>query len=425
MSDFEFKAGRDGLGPEWPISASDLSPYYANLESFFRVCGARDGLEQLPDGNYLDPSPFSPAEVVFKNRVEQRLGRPVIISRGIRARRAAENGDAYSRLSSPMTSLAAARATGNLTVRPDSIVAAIKTHKATGRATGVEYVDRVTRKLHHIHARVVVLCASTIESLRILMLSRSTAHPQGIGARSGLLGRGLMDHIVSNVYFYLPDVNESSGYELLGSDSIIVPRYRNLRDEEADFRRGYGFWGGISRVLSPLRRRKGIALGFLSGMGETLADDANTVTLNSSVKDAWGLPVAHIACKWTENDLRVASAMRADAEEMVAAAGGELTTVTDAVHTPFIGKFAKMMQKQWELTVPGLFVHEVGGACMGTHPNMSVTNQFCQIWETPNVLVADGACWPSSGWQNPTLTQMAVAARACDHAVSELKAGNL
>jgi choline dehydrogenase-like flavoprotein len=326
-----------------------------------------------------------------------------------------------------MTSLAAARATGNLTLVPDSIVAKITTHRSSGRATGVEYVDRVTQQVRHVQSRIVVLCASTIESLRILMLSRSALHPQGIGAQSGLLGRGLMDNIVSNVYFYLPDVGETRGYELLGSDSIVVPRYRNLKDEEAAFRRGFGFWGGISRAefLTPLRRRKQVALGFLSGMGETLADDCNTVTLDPMVKDAWGLPAAHIACNWTENDLRLAAAMRTDAEEMVVAAGGELITVTEAVYTPFISRFAQTMQQQWELTVPGLFVHEVGGARMGTHPDTSVTNSFCQIWETPNLVVADGACWPSSGWQNPTLTQMAVAARACDHAVSELKAGNL
>jgi choline dehydrogenase-like flavoprotein len=427
FSDHEFKAGRDGLSPEWPISTADLSPFYDRLEGFFGVHGARDGLTQLPDGNFLEPSGFSPGEALFKRRVEGRFGRRVIISRGIHARRSAEKGERFSRLSSPRTTLAAAHETGNLSLASDSIVCGIMVDRSTGRANGVEYIDRRTRDHRWARARVVFLCASSIESLRILMMSHSPTHPQGIGAQSGLLGKGLMDHIVSNHYFFMPEVAETNDFELLGSDSIIIPRYQNLTTQSSTFRRGFGLWGGISRMKFPwpLRRRESTALGFLCAMGETLPDDGNAVTLNTSVTDAWGLPVPHIACKWTENDLKLAAAMRSDTEEMIEAAGGELTTLPQVMHTPLVGEFMKTMQKQWELTVPGLFVHEVGGARMGTSPRDSVTNPFCQIWEAPNVFVTDGACWVSSGWQNPTLTEMAITARACERAAGLLKAGDL
>ncbi len=427
FSDHEFKAGRDGLCPEWPISTADLSPFYDRLEGFFSVHGACDGLAQLPDGNFLEPSGFSPGEDLFKRRVEGRFGRRVIISRGIRARRSADKGERFSRLSSTRTTLAAAQETGNLTLTSDSIVCGIVVDTSTGRANGVEYIHRQTGDLMRARARVVFLCASSIESLRILMMSHSPAHPQGIGAQSGLLGKGLMDHIVSNYYFFMPEVAETNDFELLGSDSIIIPRYQNLSAQSSAFKRGFGLWGGISRMKfpRPLRRRESVALGFLCAMGETLPDDSNAVSLNTSVKDAWGLPVPHIACKWTENDLKLAAAMRSDAEEMIEAAGGEITTLPQVMRTPLVGEFMKTMQKQWELTVPGLFVHEVGGARMGANPRDSVTNPFCQVWEAPNVFVTDGACWVSSGWQNPTLTEMAITARACEHATRLLKAGDL
>jgi choline dehydrogenase-like flavoprotein len=214
---------------------------------------------------------------------------------------------------------------------------------------------------------------------------------------------------------------------LLGSDSIIIPRYQNLAGSKESYLRGFGIWGGVQRLPFPsvLRKKRGVAFGFLCAMAEALPHGDNRVTLDENVKDAWGLPAAHISCSWTDNDLRVSQAATAAATEMASAAGGIVAPLTDLVHTPLIGDFMKGMQNEWSPTTPGLFVHEVGGARMGTSPKGSVVNAFCQAWEAKNVFVTDGACWVSSGWQNPTLTEMAITARACAYAVDQLKRGEI
>jgi choline dehydrogenase-like flavoprotein len=419
FSDYEFKAAsRDGWGVDWPLTTAELSPHYAMLERFFRCWGARDGLTQMPDGDFVGKRPFSPGELQFKQAVEKRFGRKLIVSRGIRAGRHAAKGDQFSRLSSSATTLVAAEATGNLTLQSDAVVARLVVEN--GRAAGVEWVDARTLKMSGARARLVFLCASTIESLRILMMS-------GVGNGSGLLGKGLMDHIVVNTYFRMPGVRDVEGFELLGSDGSMVPRYQNVGGHKAAFLRGFGLWGGINRLKFPslLRRQANVAFGFYAAMGETLPHDDNQVRLDATLKDAWGLPAPHISCAWTPNDLQLAQAMSDDTAEMIEAAGGVVTPMTDLVRTPLIGDFMKGMEQEWRRTNPGLFVHEVGGARMGVDPATSVTSPYCRLWDVPNVYVTDGACWVSSGWQNPTHTEMAITARACAHAVDELKRRNL
>jgi choline dehydrogenase-like flavoprotein len=272
---------------------------------------------------------------------------------------------------------------------------------------------------------MVFLCASTIETLRILMSSKSAEHPEGLGAGSGVLGRGVMDHISSNNWFFMPDVPDEPGHELLGSDSFIIPRFVNVGGHKASYLRGFGMWGGIQRMPIPnfLKRKHGVALGFMCAMGETLPHQDNRVTLDPDVKDRWGLPVPHLACRWTDNDLAVAKAGRAAAAEMITAAGGVVTTLPEIFRTPLIGNFMKGLDDLSNCTPPGLFVHEVGGARMGTSPKSSVVDPHCRCWDAPNVYVTDGACWVSSGWQNPTLTEMAITVRAAAHAVAALKEG--
>src|SRR5208283_5385863 len=201
FSDFDFKAAsRDGFGPDWPISHADLAPYYADLERFYGVHGARDGLPQIPDGDFRDPRPMTPAEVVFKERVERTFAdRRVIISRGLWARRPPDRGESLSRISSPATTLRAAHATGRMTLRSNAVVARVLVDADGRRATGVEFVDGLTLKTEEARAKLVVLCASSLESVRLLMNSTSTAHPAGIGASSGVLGRYVMDHSAGNV----------------------------------------------------------------------------------------------------------------------------------------------------------------------------------------------------------------------------------
>lgn len=429
FSDFDFKAAsRDGVGPDWPITHADLAPYYAQLERFLGVHGSRDGLPQIPDGEFLEARPMTPGERIFKARVERTFPeRPVIISRGLFARRPPDPGDSHSRIGSPATTLKAAQETGRLTLWTGAVVARVLVEEDGSRATGVEFVDAVTGRTEAASANLVVLCASTLESVRILLNSTSRAHPGGIGASSGVLGRYVMDHSAGNVYFYLPDVPDTGGpYELLGSDSIMIPRYQNLGARREPYLRGFGLWGGIQRLPVPsfLRRHPGVAFGFLCARSETLPHPDNRIELDPRVKDRWGIPAAHIVCEWGDEDLTLARAARLAAREVVEAAGGICAEVTELFHTPGVTGHIRKMQKEWTLSTPGLFVHEVGGARMGTDPRSSVVDAHCRSWEVRNLLVTDGACWPTSGWQNPTLTEMAVTARACAQAARELSRGD-
>ena len=201
------------------------------------------------------------------------------------------------------------------------------------------------------------------------MNSQSGAHPRGIGASSGVLGHYLMDHSAGNVYFTMPDVRDDGGkYDLFGSDSIMIPRYQNLGAKREDYLRGFGIWGGIQRLPVPafLRKNPEVAFGFLCGRSETLPHFDNRVELDPEVKDAWGLPAAHIVCEWKEHDLALAAAARRETQEVVEAAGGKVADVTEIFHTPFVAGHIKRMQKEWKLSTPGMFVHEVGGARMGS-----------------------------------------------------------
>jgi choline dehydrogenase-like flavoprotein len=310
-------------------------------------------------------------------------------------------------------------------LRTNAVVSRILIERGGTRACGVEVIDAESSRVEEVRARIVVLCASTIESLRILLNSKSSSHPNGIGASSGILGRYLMDHIAGNVWFYLPDVrDDGDAHDFLGSDSIMVPRYQNLNGKTEEYPRGFGLWGGIQRIDMPraLRRKPDVAFGFLCARSETLPHIENRVELDPIVCDAWGIPAPRIVCEWKENDLLIARAARRAAIEMIEAAGGVACELTDLVRMPpLLGGFMRGMQKEWVCSTPGLFVHEVGGARMGTDPETSVVDPSCRVWDADNVLVTDGACWPSCGWQNPTLTQMAVTARACDRAIESLK----
>ncbi len=430
FSDFELKAAsRDGIGPDWPIGHDDLAPYYSELERFLEVHGSREGLAQVPDGEFVGARPMTPAERVFNERLAARFpGRKVIISRGLHAERAPREGEDHSRISSTATTLAAAGRTGLLTLRTSAVVSRVLVEPDGARATGVEFVDATTMQTMEARGRVVFLCASTIESLRILMNSRGRSHPAGIGAASGVLGRCVMDHSAGNVYFTMPDVpDRGEHYPFSGSDSIMIPRWQNLGARREAYPRGFGVWGAIQRLPVPgfLRRHRGVAFGFLCARSETMPDPANRVELHPTLRDRWGIPAAHITCEWKEHDLALAEAARRETQEMVEATGAKVSSVTELFHTPFVTGFIEKMQKEWTLSTPGMFVHEVGGARMGADPESSVVDPWARSWEVKNLYVTDGACWPTSGWQNPTLTEMAVTARACGDAVARMKRGEM
>lgn len=429
MSDYEFKAASaDGYGEDWPLCHDDLAPYYAEIEQLLGVYGRAESMPQIPDGEFAGHKEMTPGERHFKERVESTFGdRRVVISRGLNADRRPEAGDEHSRISSVATTLKHAQATGLLEVRPYSRVARVLLDETERRVCGVELVDTNSGERVTCRAGIVFLCASTIESVRVLLNSRTSRHPEGVGGNGGMLGRYLMDHSAGNVYFTLPEVEEGgSHYEFSGAASILVPRYQNLGGQSEEYRRGFGVWGAIQRMPVPgfLRKQRRVAFGFLCGRSEVLPHFDNHVRIDPHLKDRWGIPSVHIRCTWREDDRLLAAAARRDTEEMVRVAGGVPGMVTDHFHTPFVRGLLKRIEKEWTLSTPGMFVHEVGGARMGTDPLNSVVDSYGAVWDVENLYVTDGACWVTSGWQNPTLTEMAITARASERAAGRLRASS-
>jgi len=423
FSDHEFNPSGLRPGGRWPVAHADLDPFYARIERLLAVHGSRDGLPQLPDGDFAEPGALSPGERLLQDELKRRFDRDVIIARGIRAGRGTQGGEPHSRLSSNQTSLAAARATGRLTIRSDAVVSRILTNPGTGKAAGVECVDTRSAKRESVFAPLVVLCASALESVRILLNSKSAEFPDGIGGSSGLLGKGIMDHVAGSFFFYLPALEESPGFELLGSEGMLIPRFNH----SDTLNPGYGYWGGVSRHRIPrmIRRQPNTALGFLCGMGEAAASDENRIALAPDRTDKWGIACASIHYTRQPEELRLVEKMRADALDMVTAAGGIPVTLADVFRRSWLQSWLRDMDRRLALCAPGLFVHEVGGARMGARESDSVTNPFGQVWDCPNVVIGDGATFVTSGWQNPTLTEMALCLRASEHAADLASAGRL
>lgn len=432
LSDYEFKAAsRDGYGKDWPIEHADLDPFYSKLERFFGVHGGSDGLEQLPDGTYEEGSPLTPTELRVKEAMERKWPeRRMVISRGFRQPRFHKSTDEkpWPGLSTQANSLQAALDSGHVTLRSDAVVSHLLFDSDSRRARGVEYVHRVEKTKHKAYAKVVMLCASTIESVRLLLHSTEEHQSGGLRNASDALGRYIMGHVAATKTVFFPGMEDPKElFPLLGSDSFLIPRFRNLEKQEESFKRGYGLWGGLQRgsFLPGFLRKVGKGtLGFIVGHGEVLPQPQNRVTLSKDVVDAWGIPVAHIDCAWGENEAKMVQDMLSQMDEIIGLTGGHCASMTELFRIPLMGKHIRKMEQEMEY-IPGMYVHEVGGARMGTSPEDSVVNQWGQLWEADNVFVTDGACWVSSGWQNPTLTEMAITARACDFIASEFKAGTL
>lgn len=418
LSDYEFKAAsRDGYGQDWPIGHSDLAPYYDQLEQFFQVQGHRDGLPQLPDGIYTDPAPLTPAEQYLQQVVTAHWrDRSLIASRGFPLHHPTPE-QPWPRSSSLGSSLQAALSTGNVTLQPDAVVSHLVFDSATRQAKGVSYVHRKHQTNHTVQGNWVVMCASTIETVRILLNSTQAHQPGGLTNASGLLGRHLMDHVSTMQFFTLPNFPQPRHPEdLSGCDSFLIPRFCNLAGQQESFLRGYGLWGGVQRVdLPPLLTRVGHqAIGFLVGCGEVLPQAHNRVQLSPDQVDAWGIPVAHIDFTWSDNEHQMVGHMQQQIRTLVEQAGGRCLELSELLRAPLLGGVLSQLQERAMTAArPGFYIHEVGGAPMGTDLTNSVVNPFNQCWEALNVVVVDGACWPSSGWQNPTLTEMAITARAC------------
>ena len=440
LSDYEFKAAsRDGYGEDWPFSYAELAPYYDRVERFVGISGAYENLPQLPDGKFQPAMKMTCAEHLLKKAVESRwkdrrvtIGRAAILTQALGGRakchfcghcdRGCTTGSYFS---SPASTLPAAAKTGRMTLRPNAVASHIIVDRNTGKAKGVAFIDQITRASQEVFGKVIVLCASTIESTRLLLNSATREHPTGLGNSSGALGHYLMDHFYGIGVGGLVPAVKNYGYNFDDgrANGIYIPKFRNIGERHPKFIRGYGMQGSAQRGMLPpnlksipgfgqefkkiVREDKSAAPFGIGAWGEMLPRFDNRVTINKDKKDAWGIPTVHIDCTHGDNERVMAKDAVESIQEMAQEAGFEVTRVNSVP------------------AAPGLCIHEVGTARMGDDPKKSVLNKFNQSWEVKNLFVTDGACFVSQGCQNPTLTMMAITVRACDYIVEEHRKGNL
>ena len=437
MGDIDLKAAsHDGFGVDWPLAYADLEKYYDLVEDYVGISGLAEGVYELPDSRFHPAMPFNCAEKHLRERVKSKMGWTVTIGRVANITRSLNGrapchycGPCYwgcvtnSYFNSAFTTVADALASGNCTHVPNAMVYKVLTD-ASNRATGLLYIDRVTREAKEIRGKTVVLCAQALESARILLNSKNERNPAGLGNSSGVLGHYLMDHLW---------VAGGAGAEFPGMEikpsldgpnrpnGIYVIRFRNTKNgpKSKDFLRGYGFQGGQGTGFSfdapgfgadYKRAVKNPASSLrLVGFGECLPYFENYVEIDPSGQaDAYGIPILKVTMGWGENERKMIPDMAVSAAEMMEAAGGKN-----------IEPFAALDR------VPGFGIHELGVARMGHDPKTSVLNQFQQSHDVKNLFVMDGAGFTSGACQNPTLTIMALALRSSEYLLGELKRGNV
>jgi choline dehydrogenase-like flavoprotein len=435
-SDMDFEANaKDGIAIDWPIRYKDIAPWYDHVETFAGISGSAEGLSHLPDGKFLPPFELNCVEKDVAARIREHyknerhlfIGRVANLTAPIPGRTKCQHRDRCwegcpfgGYFSTQSSTLPAAQATGNLTVRPFSIVTRILYDKNTKKATGAEVLDAETNKTYTFNSRIVFLNASAMNSAWVLFNSATDVWPDGLGSSSGELGHNIMDH-----HYNLGARGTFEGFEdkyVFGKrpTGFYIPRFANMNGEKRDFLRGYGYQGRAARedwkrevaemtigadYKDALTEPGAWEIG-ATGFGEILPDHANKTYLDKSKKDKWGLPVLAMDAELKENELKMRKHIIADLKEMFEVGGAKNITTYDGGH--------KM----------GHGIHEMGTARMGHDPKTSVLNKWNQLWDAPNVFVTDGACMTSSNCVNPSLTYMALTARAADHAVEELKKGN-
>ena len=436
-SDLDFTANaKQGIAVDWPIRYAEIAPWYDHAERHAGISGSREGLEVLPAGQFQPAMPLNCVEQGAADKVRAAFGgaRRIIPGRTANAtqklpgRNACQYRNACwlgcplgAYFATQSSTLPPAMATGNLTLKPFAIVTEVLYDKDRKRATGVRVLDAVTEQTTDYKSKVVFLCASTINTTWILLRSARDVWPGGLGSSSGELGHNLMDH-----HFRIGASGTLEGHEdqyVYGRrpTGFYIPRYRNVRGDKRDYLRGFGYQGsadreGWSRAVSEL----GVGGDFKDAMaepgpwkmgatafGEMLPNHANTVTIDETRKDKWGLPVPKIDCATGENERLMRKDMGHDMAEMLEAAGATNVDVYDGEY------------------FPGMGIHEMGTARMGRDPKTSVLNAHNQVWDAPNVFVTDGACMTSASCVNPSLTYMALTARAADFAVNELNRRNI
>ena len=435
-SDFDFEANaKDGIAVDWPIRYKDIAPWYSYVEKFAGINGSKDGLAQLPDGEFLPAMEFNCVEKDVAERMNAHykskrmiMGRSANLTAPIQGRANCQYRNkcwlgcpfgAY--FSTQSSTLPAAMATGKLTLRPWSIVTEIIYDKDTKKATGVRVLDAQTNQTYEYFAKIIFLNASTLNSAWVLMNSATNVWQGGLGSSSGELGNNLMDHHFRCGAGGTIDGYEDKYYFGRRPNGPYIPRYRNLFGDKRDYIRGFGYQGGASRngwgrdiaelniggeFKDALSEPGPWSIGF-TAFGETLPYHENKISLDKNKKDKWGLPVLAIDCEIKENEKKMRKDMMEDAKEMLEVAGVKNVNTFDNDYAM------------------GMGIHEMGTARMGRDPKTSVLNEWNQVWDAPNVYVTDGACMTSAACVNPSLTYMALTARAVDHAVSELKKRNV
>ncbi len=435
-SDLSFEANaKDGIAIDWPIRYKDIEPWYTYVEKFAGISGSNENLPQLPDSHFLPAMEMNCVEKDVASRINEHykakrmiIGRTANITEPLPGRTNCQYrnkcwlGCPYGAYFSTQSStLPAAMATKNLTVRPWSIVTKILYDKDTKKATGVEVLDAETNKTYQYFSKIIFLNASTFNSAWILMNSATDIWPDGLGSSSGELGHNIMDHHLGIGASGKVDGYDDKYYYGRRANGVYIPQFRNILGDKRDYLRGFGYQGGASRdgwsrdvaelniggdfkdaLGEPGEWKMGIG-----GFGEILPYHENKMTLDKSKKDKWGLNVIAFDAEWRDNEKKMRVDMQNDAIEMLEAAG--VKDVKGHVGDGTIGRG----------------IHEMGTARMGNDQKTSVLNKWNQVWDAPNVFVTDGSFMVSANCVNPSLTYMAMTARAADHAVSELKKGNI
>lgn len=436
LSDLDFEANaKEGIGVDWPIRYKDIAPWYSYAESHIGVSGQKENLPHLPDGEFLPPMELNCiekhlADSIKKNEQNRLLtiARVANLTRGWDSRGPCQNRNLCSRgcpfggyFSSNSSTIPAAMATGNLTLRPFSIVTDILYDEHKQKAKGVRVIDTLSNEVYEFHAKIVFVNASTIATAGILLNSKSDRFPNGFGNDSGQVGHNLMDHHSSAGAFGIHDQFTDTYYKGRRPAGFLIPRYRNLKENEnLGFKRGYNLQGHGERQEWMDRNAEGFGKDFkaqlttpgpwtvwMAGWGECLPDYKNQVTLHESKKDKWGQPLMKIDFSFGENEDKMMEDIKTTSSEMLEKAG-----------------FRNIDTFNYKKP-GGSTIHEMGTVRMGHDPKTSVLNGSNQMHAVKNVFITDGSCMTSSGCQNPSLTYMALTARAAQFAFEQLKKGNL
>jgi len=435
LSNFDFEANaKEGIGIDWPIRYKDIAPWYDYTEKFAGISGSKEGLAQLPDGYFLPPMELNCVEKDVAARIKEKMKRNLIIGRCANLtapipgriqcqfrNRCWEGCPLGGYFSTQSSTLPAATKTGNLTVRPYSIVTKILYNNNTKKAKGVEVLDAENNKTYQFTSKIVFLNASALNSSWVLMNSATEIWPNGLGSSCNELGHNVMDHHYNCGASGKVEGYEDKYYYGKRANGFYIVRFANLFGDKRNYLRGFGYQGGASRqgwgrdvaelqigaqFKDALSEPGQWTIG-MTGFGEILPYHENKISLDKNTKDKWGLPVLAMDCELKENEKEMRKDMISESKAMLEAAGIKNVTTWDSGHAMGHG------------------IHEMGTARMGKDPKTSVLNEWNQVWDAKNVFVTDGACMTSSACQNPSLTYMALTARAADYAVNELKKQNL